>query len=187
MRDFHKYVSLFAQGVLKITGQKELKKYIHNMDKELDGIGCLHGAKWTHVHYQKALSPKCRATPMHWWAQARRSVPLLRVIAMNILGLTCAAFACERAWSSYAYVHLLSRVRLAIPRQHKLVYIYHNARINNIDQKQERKTTKVFNTYWKSNVQQSIFKRHGNDYGSTSNLRDAWIPDEVLEENGLKF
>ncbi|KAL3692682.1 hypothetical protein R1sor_006333 [Riccia sorocarpa] len=116
---------------------------------------------------------------------AGRGAPKLRVIAMNILRLTCAASACERAWSSYAYMHSLSRVRLSIPRQHKLVYIYHNARINNIDQKRERKSAAVLNTFMKSNTQQSILKqRHGTEYGSTSNPRDAWIPDDVLQENG---
>ncbi|KAL3695291.1 hypothetical protein R1sor_009367 [Riccia sorocarpa] len=134
---------------------------------------------------EKALSERCRTSPMHWWAQAGRCAPKLRVIAMNILGLMCAASACERAWSSYAYVHLLSRVRLSIPRQHKLVYIYHNARINNIDQKRERKSAAVLNTFMKSNTQQSILKqRHGTEYESISNPRDAWIPDDVLQENG---
>ncbi|KAL3683454.1 hypothetical protein R1sor_001476 [Riccia sorocarpa] len=134
---------------------------------------------------EKALSERCRTSPMHWWAQAGRGAPKLRVIAMNILGLTCAASACERAWSSYAYVHSLSRVRLSIPRQHKLVYIYHNARINNIDQKREGKSAPVLNTFMKSNTQQSILKqRHGTEYGSSSNPRDAWIPDDVLQENG---
>ncbi|KAL3697332.1 hypothetical protein R1sor_011408 [Riccia sorocarpa] len=37
----------------------------------------------------------------------------------------------------------------------------------------------------KSNTQQSILKqRHGTEYGSTSNPRDAWIPDDVLQKNG---
>ncbi|KAL3686793.1 hypothetical protein R1sor_013102 [Riccia sorocarpa] len=91
----------------------------------------------------------------------------------------------QEAWSSYAYVHSLSGVRLSISRQHKLVYIYHNARVNNIDQKRERKSAAVLNTFMKSNTQQSILKqRHGTEYGSTSNPRDAWIPDDVLQENG---
>ncbi|KAL3696006.1 hypothetical protein R1sor_010082 [Riccia sorocarpa] len=187
MRDFQEYVTLFAKGVLQYSGD-ELVQYLHDVDKELDGITCLDGSIWTHIHREKALSERCRTSPMHWWAQAGRGAPKLRVIAMNILGLTCAASACERAWSSYAYVHSLSRVRLSIPRQHKLVYIYHNTRINNIDQKRERKSAAVLNTFMKSNTQQSILKqRHGTEYGSTSNPRDAWIPDDVLQENGLEI
>ncbi|KAL3697442.1 hypothetical protein R1sor_011518 [Riccia sorocarpa] len=120
MRDFQEYVTLFAKGVLKYSGE-ELVQYLHDVDKELDGITCLDGSIWTHIHREKALSERCRTSPMHWWAQAGRGAPKLRVIVMNILGLTCAASACERAWSSYAYVHSLSRVRLSIPRQHKLI------------------------------------------------------------------
>ncbi|KAL3694547.1 hypothetical protein R1sor_008198 [Riccia sorocarpa] len=108
MRDFQEYVTLFAKGVLKISGE-ELVQYLHDVDKELDGITCLDGSIWTHTHREKALSERCRTSPMHWWAQAGRGAPKLRVIAMNILGLTCAASACERAWSSYAYVHSLSQ------------------------------------------------------------------------------
>ncbi|KAL3688458.1 hypothetical protein R1sor_014767 [Riccia sorocarpa] len=121
MRDFQEYVTLFAKGVLKYSGEK-LVQYLHDVDKELDGITCLDGSIWTHIHREKALSERCRTSPMHWLAQAGRSAPKLRVIAMNILGLMCAASACERAWSSYAYVHL-----------------------------------------------------------------DAWIPDDVLQENGLEI
>ncbi|KAL3677110.1 hypothetical protein R1sor_027058 [Riccia sorocarpa] len=184
MEDFHEYVKLFATGVLKITGE-DLRQYLRSVDRELDGIACMDTSIWTQEHREKAMSKECRNAPMLWWAQAGRNAPLLRVIAMNILGLTCTASACERAWSSYGFVHSLARVRLSIPRQHKLVYIYHNARIKAIDQKRERKTARVLNTYWKSRTQQSILKRqHGAEYGSTANPRDAWIPDEVLEATG---
>ncbi|KAL3699713.1 hypothetical protein R1sor_017735 [Riccia sorocarpa] len=132
MEDFHEYVKLFATGVLKITGE-ELRQYIRSVDRELDGIACMDTSIWMQEHREKALSEECRTAPMLWWAQAGRNAPLLRVIAMNILGLTCTASACERAWSSYGLVHSLVRMRLSILRQHKLVYIYHNATIKAID------------------------------------------------------
>ncbi|KAL3681772.1 hypothetical protein R1sor_024728 [Riccia sorocarpa] len=183
MRDFQEYITLFAKGVLKYSGE-ELVQYLHDVDKELDGITCLDDSIWTHIHREKALSECCRTSPMHWWAQAGRGAPKLRVIAMNILGLTCAASACERAWSSYAYVHSLSRVRLSIPRQHKLVYIYHNARVNNIDQKRERKSAAVLNTFMKSNTQQSILKqRHETKVRvKTWDLTEPVSAEEVLED-----
>ncbi|KAL3679406.1 hypothetical protein R1sor_022362 [Riccia sorocarpa] len=119
MRDFQEYVTLFAKGVLKFLGE-ELVQYLHNVDKELDGITCLDGSIWTHIHREKALSERCRTSPMH-----------------------C------------------------------------------IDQKRERKSATVLNTFMKSSTQQSILKqRHGTEYRSTSNPRDAWIPDDVLQENG---
>ncbi|KAL3688326.1 hypothetical protein R1sor_014635 [Riccia sorocarpa] len=149
MRDFQEYVTLFAKGVLEIS-REELVQYLHDVDKELDGITCLDGSIWTHIHREKTLSERCRTSPMHWWAQAGQDAPKLRVIAMNILGLTCAA------------LHAKER-----------------------DQKRERKSAAMLNTFMKSNTQQSILKqRHGTEYGSTSNPRDAWIPDHVLQENG---
>ncbi|KAL3676242.1 hypothetical protein R1sor_026190 [Riccia sorocarpa] len=183
MRDFQEYVTLFAKEVLEISGD-ELVQYLHDVDKELDGITCLDGSIWTHIHREKALSERCRTSPMHWWAQAGRGAPKLRVIAMNILGLTCAASACERPWSSYAYVHSLSRVRLSIPRQHKLVYIYHNARINNIDQKRESPLELERNTFMKSNTQQSILKqRHGTEVRvKTWEWTEPVSAEEVLED-----
>ncbi|KAL3698096.1 hypothetical protein R1sor_012172 [Riccia sorocarpa] len=122
MRDFQEYVTLFAKGVLKISGE-ELLQYLHDVDKELDGITCLDGSIWTHIHREKALSERCRTSPMH-----------------------C------------------------------------------IDQKRKKKSAAVLNTSMKSSTQQSILKqRHGIEYGSASNLRDAWIPDDVLQENGLEI
>ncbi|KAL3694823.1 hypothetical protein R1sor_008474 [Riccia sorocarpa] len=88
MRDFQKYVTLFAKEVLEIWGE-ELVQYLHDVDKELD------------------------------------------------------------------------------------------------DKKRKRKSAAVLNTFMKSNTQQSILKqKHGTEYGSTSNPREPWIPDDVLQENG---
>ncbi|KAL3690058.1 hypothetical protein R1sor_016367 [Riccia sorocarpa] len=87
MEDFHEYVKLFATGVLKITGEN-LRQYLRSVDRELNGIACMDTSIWTQEHREKAMSEECRNAPMLWWAQAGRNVPLLRVIAMNILGLT---------------------------------------------------------------------------------------------------
>ncbi|KAL3690237.1 hypothetical protein R1sor_016546 [Riccia sorocarpa] len=98
----------------KITGEN-LRQYLRSVDRELDGIACMDTSIWTQEHREKAMSEECRNAPMLWWAQAGRNAPLLRVIATNILGLTCTTSACERAWSSYGFVHSLARVRLSIP------------------------------------------------------------------------
>ncbi|KAL3692570.1 hypothetical protein R1sor_006221 [Riccia sorocarpa] len=87
MEDFHEYVKLFANGVLKIIGE-ELRQYIRSVDRELDGITCMDTSIWTQEHREKTMSEECRTATMLWWAQAGRNAPLLRVIAMNILGLT---------------------------------------------------------------------------------------------------
>ncbi|KAL3695984.1 hypothetical protein R1sor_010060 [Riccia sorocarpa] len=122
MRDFQEYVTLFAKGVLQISGE-ELVEYLHDVDKELDCITCLDGSIWTHIHREKVLSEQ-RGLPMHM----------------------C------------------------------------------IHQKRERKSAAVLNSFMKSNTQQSILKqRHGTEYGSTSNPRDVWIPDDMLYENGLEI
>ncbi|KAL3690270.1 hypothetical protein R1sor_016579 [Riccia sorocarpa] len=184
MRHFKKYVRLFGEGVLEKKGD-DLEDWINDVHGELDGIACQDASIWTVEHKEKALSSEVKSQPMLWWGQAGRATPNLRIIAMNILGLTTAASVCERAWSSYAFVHSKSRVRLSIQRQHKLVYIYHNARIKSIDQKRKRKSARALNIYWKSNVQQSILKRqYGVEYGASRDPKDAWIPDEILDQNG---
>ncbi|KAL3689774.1 hypothetical protein R1sor_016083 [Riccia sorocarpa] len=110
--------------------------------------------------------------------------PNLRMVAMDVLGLTTVALTCERGWSSYGFVHNKLRNRLVMHRQHKLVYILHNARINGIDSKRHRKTTRLLNTYYTSRVQQTILRRpHGSEYGASEDVRDAWIPDSTIEEN----
>ncbi|KAL3694353.1 hypothetical protein R1sor_008004 [Riccia sorocarpa] len=156
---------------------------------------------WTNCIHTTAML----LNPAYLWDEDRQEVShhnfimedfheYVKLFATGVLKITGEELrqyipsACERAWSSYGFVHSLARVRLSIPRQHKLVYIYHNARIKAINQKRERKTARVLNTYLKSRTQQSILKRrHGAEYGSTANPRDAWIPNEVLEAIGLEI
>ncbi|KAL3698755.1 hypothetical protein R1sor_012831 [Riccia sorocarpa] len=170
-------------GILDYEGD-ELKIWMEKCNDELESIACQNAAVWTLPYKEKVLSEKTKNNPLAWWAICGKAAPNLRTVAMDVLGLTTVASACERGWSSYGFVHNKLRNRLAIHRQHKLVYILHNARINGIDSKRHRKTARLLNTYYTSRVQQTILRRrHGSEYGASGDVRDAWIPDSTIEKN----
>ncbi|KAL3693783.1 hypothetical protein R1sor_007434 [Riccia sorocarpa] len=185
LEDFQEYIQVYGEGILgyECDGD-ELKIWMEKCNDELESIACQNAAVWTLPYKEKALSEKTKNNPLAWWAICGKAAPNLRVVAMDVLGLTTVASACERGWSSYGFVHNKLRNRLAMHRQHKLVYILHNARINGIDSKRHRKTARLLNTYYTSRVQQTILRRrHGSEYGASGDVRDAWIPDRTIEEN----
>ncbi|KAL3675557.1 hypothetical protein R1sor_025505 [Riccia sorocarpa] len=185
LEDFQEYIQVYGEGILgyECDGD-ELKIWMEKCNDELESIACQNAAVWTLPYKEKALSEKTKNNPLAWWGICGKAAPNLRMVAMDVLGLTTVASACERGWSSYGFVHNKLRNRLAMHRQHKLVYILHNARINGIDSKRHRKTARLLNTYYTSRVQQTILKRrHGSEYGASGDVRDAWIPDRTIEEN----
>ncbi|KAL3676169.1 hypothetical protein R1sor_026117 [Riccia sorocarpa] len=139
----------------KHSGLKSnLLSKMEKCNDELESIACQNAVVWTLPYKKKALSEKTKNNPLAWWAICGKAAPNLRVVAMDVLGLTTVASACESGWS-YGFVHNKLRNRLAMHRQHKLVYILHNARINGIDNKRYRKTARLLNTYYTSRVESS--------------------------------
>ncbi|KAL3676647.1 hypothetical protein R1sor_026595 [Riccia sorocarpa] len=185
LEDFQEYIKVYGEGILgyECDGD-ELKIWMEKCNDELESIVCQNAAVWTLPYKEKTLSEKTKNNSLAWWGIYGKAAPNLRMVTMDFLGLTTVASECERGWSSYGFVHNKLRNRLAMHRQHKLVYILHNARINGIDNKRHRKTTRLLNTYYTSRVQQTILRRrHGSEYGASGDVRDAWIPDSTIEEN----
>ncbi|KAL3687591.1 hypothetical protein R1sor_013900 [Riccia sorocarpa] len=97
------------------------------------------------------------------------------------LGLKSVLITCERSWSSYGQIHTPARNRLTMDRQEKLVYIYHNARINEVEIKKRRTATSLLSKFYTSRVQQQMLKkRHGEEYGASGEVNEAWVPTERL-------
>ncbi|KAL3681668.1 hypothetical protein R1sor_024624 [Riccia sorocarpa] len=89
--------------------------------------------------------------------------------------------ACERSWSSYGQIHNPTHNRLTRDRQEKLVYIYHNARINDVETLKRRTATSLLSKFYTSRVQQQMLKkRHGEEYGASGDVNEAWVPTERL-------
>ncbi|KAL2630312.1 hypothetical protein R1flu_014998 [Riccia fluitans] len=126
------------------------KEGLDKCNDELEGIAYQNANDWPLLIKEKAFSERTKHNPLSWQSICGEAAPNLRLIAMDILGLTTVASVCERGWSLYGFVHSKLRNRLAVDRQHKLVYVHHNARINGIDHKCHRKSARLLNTFYTS-------------------------------------
>lgn len=64
-----------------------------------------------------------------WWLLNGGLTPALRRLALQVLAQFAANSSSERNWSTYKYVHSISRNRLLSSRTDKLVYVYCNKRL----------------------------------------------------------
>ncbi|KAL2652980.1 hypothetical protein R1flu_021108 [Riccia fluitans] len=133
--------------------EEQHKEWVDKCNDELEGIAYQNPNDWPLLTKEKALSERTKQNPLSRWSICGKAASNVRLIAMDILGLTIVASACERGWSSYGFVHSKLRNRLAVDRQHKLVYVHHNARINGIDHKRHKKSARLLNTFYTSRVQ----------------------------------
>lgn len=64
-----------------------------------------------------------------WWCAYGMDVVKLRRLAVRILAQTPSSSACERIWSTFAFVHSRLRNRLTAERAKKLVMVHCNSRL----------------------------------------------------------
>ncbi|KAL3700508.1 hypothetical protein R1sor_018530 [Riccia sorocarpa] len=102
LEDFQEYIQVYGEEILgyECDGD-ELKIWMEKCNDELESIACQNAAVWTLPYKEKALSEKTKNNPLAWWAICGKAAPNLRVVAMDVLGLTTVASAYERGWSSY--------------------------------------------------------------------------------------
>ncbi|KAL3699352.1 hypothetical protein R1sor_017374 [Riccia sorocarpa] len=96
LEDFQEYIQVYGEGILgyECDGD-ELKIWMEKCNDELESIACQNAAVWTLPYKEKALSEKTKNNPIAWWAICGKAAPNLRVVAMDVLGLTTVASACE--------------------------------------------------------------------------------------------
>lgn len=68
-------------------------------------------------------------SPWQWWQNFIDVEPVLTRFAMRILQLGIAFSACERAFSKWTFMVTKYRTRLALSRQMKSIYCFHNSRM----------------------------------------------------------
>ena len=73
-----------------------------------------------------------QVSPWQWWSQFNTLEPKLAALAIRVLQIGIASSACERLFSKWGYIlskYREYRTRLAIKRQHMLVYLFSNWRM----------------------------------------------------------
>ena len=68
-------------------------------------------------------------SPWQWWSQFSATEPILSELAIRVLQIGVASSACERLFSKWGFILSKYRTRLAVARQHKLVYLFSNWRM----------------------------------------------------------
>ena len=61
-----------------------------------------------------------------WWEQFGNDTPELQKFAIRVLSQCCSATGCERAWSTFEFIHSKRRNRLEHKRLNDLVYVRYN-------------------------------------------------------------
>ncbi|XP_004488896.1 uncharacterized protein [Cicer arietinum] len=66
------------------------------------------------------------AIRQRWWKTYRAQTPLLEVLAIKVLSLTCSSSRYERNWSTFEHIHSRQRSRLEHKRLEDLVFVKYN-------------------------------------------------------------
>ncbi|XP_075669714.1 uncharacterized protein LOC142639412 [Castanea sativa] len=61
-----------------------------------------------------------------WWEQFGNDTPELQKFAIRVLSQCCSATGCERAWSTFEFIHFKRRNRLEHKRLNDLVFVRYN-------------------------------------------------------------
>ncbi|KAL2609477.1 hypothetical protein R1flu_028050 [Riccia fluitans] len=95
--DFQQYIKLYGEGIMGYEPKGEQhKESLDKCNDELEGIAYQNANDWPVLTKEKALSERTKQNPLSWWSICGEAAPNLRLIAMDILGLTIVASACER-------------------------------------------------------------------------------------------
>lgn len=70
--------------------------------------------------------------PLVFWNMAAMHYPTLSNLAIKLLQIPASSAQIERIFSSWSYVHSLSRNRLTFERSKKLLYVYYSLRISDV-------------------------------------------------------
>ena len=67
--------------------------------------------------------------PMLWWSTYGSSLPVLQILALNLLGQPCSSSCAERNWSTYGFIHCMRRNKITPKCAEDLVFIHSNLRL----------------------------------------------------------
>ncbi|XP_004510496.1 uncharacterized protein [Cicer arietinum] len=114
-----------------------------------------------------AIRQRATLAPAEWWKTYGAQTPLLQLLAIKVLSLTCSSSGCERNWSTFEHIHS-KRSRLEHKRLEDLVFVKYNQTLK------ER--------YDCRDVIEPIVLNDDGDYINEFEVRDLGEDDELVEE-----
>ena len=76
-----------------------------------------------------ALTDRWALKPLAWWQYHGSAFPTLQTLALKLLGQPCSSSCAERNWSTYKFIHSLTRNKMTPARAEDLVYVHSNLRL----------------------------------------------------------
>ncbi|KAJ1406144.1 Ribonuclease H-like superfamily [Sesbania bispinosa] len=76
-----------------------------------------------------SLSDRGKMDAKSWWLVHGAHAPILRKVALKLLGQPCSSSCCERNWSTYSFIHSMRRNKMAPYRAEDLVLVHSNLRL----------------------------------------------------------
>ncbi|XP_073222552.1 uncharacterized protein [Cicer arietinum] len=73
-----------------------------------------------------AIRQRATLIPVEWWKTYGAQTPLLQLLDIKVLSLTCSSSRCERNWSTFEHIHSKKRSRLEHKRLKDLIIIKYN-------------------------------------------------------------
>ncbi|XP_027187631.1 uncharacterized protein [Cicer arietinum] len=115
-----------------------------------------------------AIRQRATLAPDEWWKTYEAQTPLLQLLAIKVLSLTCSSSGCERNWSTFEHIHSRKRSNLEHKRLEDLVFVKYNQALKEC--------------YDCRDVIDPIVLNDDNDYINEFELGDLGEDGEPIEE-----
>ncbi|WCJ21049.1 hAT transposon superfamily [Euphorbia peplus] len=76
-----------------------------------------------------SIVDRSQLEPSYWWLIYGNAAPMLKCIAVRLLGQPASSSCCERNWSTYSFIHSMRRNKMTPKRAEDLVYVHTNLRL----------------------------------------------------------
>jgi hypothetical protein len=77
----------------------------------------------------ESINDRWMSSPMAWWTNHGSSIPLLQSLAIKLVSQPASSSCCERNWSTYSFIHCVSRNASTPERAQDLVFTHSNLRL----------------------------------------------------------
>ncbi|XP_065849995.1 uncharacterized protein [Euphorbia lathyris] len=76
-----------------------------------------------------SINDRGEMDPSYWWLSYGVGTPMLRSIAIKLLGQPTSSSCCERNWSTYSFINSMRRNKITPKRAEDLVFVHTNLRL----------------------------------------------------------
>ncbi|WCJ24667.1 hAT transposon superfamily [Euphorbia peplus] len=76
-----------------------------------------------------SIIDRTKLEPSYWWLIYGNAAPMLKSIAVRLLGQPASSSCCERNWSTYSFIHSMRRNKMTPKRAEDLVFVHTNLRL----------------------------------------------------------